>query len=356
LNGVSCSCLGGAKALFGRYVLRTDGVALYEAAGANGAQTPVLNAATGLPLADVIDVADGQYHGCAVVSGGSVWCWRTTSANGNRYGQVGNGTTDTSGAIFRATQVLTAVGTPLTNAKAMSIHANQSSPCAVMNDGKMYCWGALGWAVNNGTALYSGYAQAITTDGATPFTGVLQAANSAWQFCAVKSGASANEVWCWGYNAGNNLGLGDTTARHYPTKLVGLTKPSKVVVHQVASVSSGGACALDGANVRCWGNNSYGQIGNHTSTAVTGPTTVLVGDGATAFGQALDVFGGNANFCALRSGGTLWCWGNGFGNFAESYGVTNIVAGGWADDPRFLTSDGAYHIGALIRTPNCASL
>jgi hypothetical protein len=343
--------------LFGRYVLRTDGIALYEAPGAAGAQTPVVNAGTGLPLANVVDVQDGGYHGCAVLSTGTVWCWRTTAANGNRYGQLGNGTTDTTGAIFRATQVLTAVGTPLAGAKAMAIHGgSEATPCAVMNDGKLYCWGELTWAVNNGTALNSGYAQAITTEGATPLTGVLQASNSGANFCVVKSGASANEVWCWGYNGGNNLGLGDTTSRHYPTKLVGLTNPSKVVVGQTAPANSG-SCALDGTTVRCWGNNTYGQVGIGTRvTPVTSPRAVLLEDGTTAFGPALDVFAGYLNFCALRSGGTLWCWGNGFANSAENFGVTNIVAGGWADDPRFLTSDGAYHIGTLIRTPNCGPL
>lgn len=351
LNEVSCSCV---KDLFGSYVLRSDGRLLKVEPGTNGAQTPVLNAGTGLALTDVVHAHDGISHGCAVLSNGTVSCWRTAS-QGNERGQLGNGATDTSGATFRATAVLTAANTPLTNVKAMAA-GNEYSPCAVTTDGKLYCWGDLEWVVNNGVRLHSGYAQAITTDGATLLTGVVQASTGYHHACAVVEGTSGNEVWCWGLNR-NTLGLGDTVNRQYPTRVLGLTNPTKVLVEQWSSNYNSATCALDGSNVRCWGANGGGQAGiGNTSTPVGSPQLVTVQSGAALTG-VLELYHGGSGFCALRTGATMWCWGGGFQNYAGNYGVTNVFTVGWTGSPiRFLTTDGMYHIGTTNRAPNCGDL
>lgn len=43
-------------------------------------------------LTNVIQVAVGHYHSCAIRRGGEMWCWGYNSS-----GQLGNGTTTTSG-------------------------------------------------------------------------------------------------------------------------------------------------------------------------------------------------------------------------------------------------------------------
>ncbi|RYZ04400.1 MAG: hypothetical protein EOO73_24315 [Myxococcales bacterium] len=350
----SCSCV---KAVFGSYILRVDGVALAQAAGSNGAQRPVLNDTTDLPLQNVIDIAGGPNFGCAVVADRSVYCWRTAAA-GNTYGQLGNGATDTNGALYRATKVLTAAGTALTNVKAMAIAdypgASVAAPCATTVDGNLYCWGRVTWTVNNGTALNSPYAQAITTNGTIALSGVVQAATNGRDSCVIRTGSSGNEVWCWGRNTANTLGLGDTTNRQYPVKVSGVTNPSKVIVGSTTNYDM--SCALEGTGVRCWGQNSFGTIGiGNTTTPIISPTPVLE-NATTALSQIVDISPGDGNMCSLRSNGTLWCWGSGYQNFAANYGVTNVVALGWADDPRFLTSDGVYHLGSITRAPNCGPL
>ena len=165
LGGASCSC---GKTLFGRYLLREDGALLYESDPTSTAQTTVLDANTGLPLANVTDALEGSTHGCAVLgTDQSVWCWRT-AANGNSSGQLANGTMDISGPVFRATQVLTAANQPLTNVIALA-DVRQGNlgtvACAVTADGELYCWGTLTWITNNGAALNSPYAVPVTTDG-----------------------------------------------------------------------------------------------------------------------------------------------------------------------------------------------
>jgi len=382
LNGTSCSC---AKALYGRYLLRTDGKLLYETDPSSTAQTPVLDAATGFPLADVSVAFEGPAHGCALLNAAkTVSCWRT-AATGNNGGQLGNGVIDTTGAVFRATPVLMAANQPLTNVAALA-HGTSSSgnpsrddtsnTCAATADGKLYCWGALGFLANGGTAdLNTPFATLITTDGVTPFSGVLQVSINNTFACALVQGTSAKEVWCWGSNAVGNLATGDTTLRRYPTKVVGLNNPAKVMTFGYAgniAFNNGTVCVLDGDNVRCWGSNNTGQVGNGaTNTPVLAPTLVTLMGGVTALANIVDLYGGGRvpnggyqDVCALSGAHTAQCWGSPFQAYPTTYVTTNIMSIGSMDDAamRFLTSDGLYHFApnngtaATTRVPNCGLL
>jgi alpha-tubulin suppressor-like RCC1 family protein len=359
------------KDIFGAYVLRADGVVLQQPTTATGAQTPVLDANTAQPLTGVVAVDDSSDGiassaavGCAARSDGTAWCWRVGAA-GNSAGRLGNGTTDTSGATFRATQVLTAANTPLTNVRTIA----RESQCAITNDGEIYCWGDLTYLVNNGTSLISGYAQAITTDGATPLTGVQQLSVGAAAACALVKNASVNEVWCWGLNASRQLGTGDATNRKYPTKILGLTNPTQVVVTrswQGGGSDQDGVCAVDGDNVLCWGPNYEGQAGTGDATnPVTVPTKVKLMGAVTPLSGITRIYPGHGRVCALHTGNTVWCWGNGYQGYADNIGLANVLNIGFpgganytdtAEPFTYLTSDGVYHYNTVAITPKCGSL
>jgi hypothetical protein len=277
---------------------------------------------------------------------------------------------DASGTLFRATRVLTAATMPLTNVVAISENATYGatghSTCAVTGDGKLFCWGDLGYLVNNGAALNSAYAVQITSDGVTPFAGALQVSVAASYYgaaaCALVQGTTAKEVWCWGSNAFGNLGTGDTTTRRYPTKVLGLTAPSQVQTGGYFTSS----CAIDGGNVRCWGFNAQGEIGDGTAnTPVLAPQIVTLTGGVTPISNIVDVNGTGygKSTCALGSGHGLLCWGYQFQRSPTAYPATNIAFLGTVDDGgvRFVTGDGLYHIApivgtATVRTPNCGLL
>ena len=332
-------------------------------ATATGVQVPVLDADTEQPMTGAVSGFDGASSvgastgtaigvGCALKGDGTVWCWRS-AASGNSNGSLGNGVIESTGTMLRATQVLVSANTPLTDVKSI----DPASTCAVTNGGNLYCWGDLTWVVNNGTTLTSGYAQAVTTDGAIPLSGVLQASVAGGSPCALLSGTTGKEVWCWGYNGLSNLGTGDTANRHYPTKILGFTNPTKVVGSFGSNNSLGGHCAIDGANVLCWGYNAQGQCGvGNSNTPVSVPTLVKLADGTTAFSQAVDLYAGSTRICALRDGGTLWCWGSGYQNYAGNLALTNVVAVGSAPNLQNLTSDGLYHYNTVAISPKCGSL
>jgi Regulator of chromosome condensation (RCC1) repeat len=370
LSGATCSC---AQALFGRYILRTDGNLLYEQDGTAGAQTPVLSASTGMPLPGVQSVIEGTYHGCALLADQTVWCWRS-SAQGNAAGQLGAGTTDSSGPVFRATQVLTGATKPLTGVTALSSldASNSDSSCAIAGAaGNIYCWGDTAYELNGGTALTSPYATEVTLDGVTALTGAVHMAIDGWQVsyvCSIINKATANEVWCWGANGNGNLGTGDTTDRKYPTKVVGISNPTQVVPFGHWDDAYGYAfttCVIDGPNVRCWGNNSGGEVGNGTTNSpILSPALVTLTGGTTALTGIVDLraTAGAWNIstyaCGLATDHTVKCWGQGFALYPENYNVANVVALGNLDGDlvRLLSSDGLYHIGATTRAPNCGLL
>ncbi|HLG01740.1 MAG TPA: RCC1 repeat-containing protein, partial [Acidimicrobiia bacterium] len=70
---------------------------------------------------------------------------------------------------------------------------------------------------------------------------------------------------------------------------------------------AGGAshtCAIVlGGEVRCWGSNEYGHLGDGTTTERSTPVTVSGISAATA------IAGGGSHSCAIVSGGEARCWG-----------------------------------------------
>lgn len=106
-------------------------------------------------------------------------------------------------------------------------------------------------------------------------------------------------VKCWGANAYGQLGNGTTAASATPVTTL---PPGSGVTGLV--VGSYTACALFGTGtVKCWGHNSYGEVGNGNYAVQTVPVAVSGISTATQIG-------GNAfSFCALLGDGTAKCWG-----------------------------------------------
>ncbi len=78
-------------------------------------------------LADVVAVAGGWKHACALLGNGTVRCW-----GANRYGQLGDDSSSDSSVPVEVVGIQHAVG----------LTSNGHHSCALINDGTIGCWGS----------------------------------------------------------------------------------------------------------------------------------------------------------------------------------------------------------------------
>jgi alpha-tubulin suppressor-like RCC1 family protein len=128
--------------------------------------------------------------------------------------------------------------------------------------------------------------------------------------CALTSAAA---LYCWGDNGGGDLGNGSTTLSDVAVAVSGLGSP---VVAMTAGHSH--TCAVLGTGtVDCWGSNTEGQVGNGTTgISETSPQAVSGLSGVTG------IAGGGYHTCAVRSDGSVWCWGS---NSSGQLGTTSVT-------------------------------
>ncbi len=147
----------------------------------------------------------------------------------------------------------------------------------------------------------------VTSDGGGPvgeeLSNVIDVGVGFTHACAVRD---SGELVCWGSNTCGELGVrlpmdGDRT-----------TRPVVVMASGVRQVAAGWdlTCALVGTagDVWCWGDNTFGQLGDGTEDSRGTPSPVVDLTGATAIAV------GDDNACAVVAGGAVKCWGSNLSN------------------------------------------
>ena len=199
----------------------------------------------------VAQVRGGQYHTCAVTTGGGVKCWGWNFA-----GQVGDGTlvdawtpVDVSGLTSGVTQVAT----------------GGDHTCALTTSGGVKCWGANfnGQLGDNST---TNRPSPVDVSGLT--SGVVQIATGTFHTCALTTGGG---VKCWGNQGSGRLGNGLTSGQR--------TTPGDVtsLLSGAAQIYTGGdhTCALTTlGGLKCWGYNGFGQVGDNSTANRSVPVNV----------------------------------------------------------------------------------
>jgi alpha-tubulin suppressor-like RCC1 family protein len=244
-------------------------------------------------LTDAVAVAAGTSHTCAVRSTGALVCWGS-----NESGKLGDGTTD---ARFAPVAVLNTSGTALTG--VVGVAAGDNHTCAVRVDGTVRCWGAKGSGkLGTGEAAITAPSFRPTATAVVGLDDAVSVVVGRDHTCALRVTGS---VACWGRNFFGQLGIGssgaaeDSVLRSSPVAVPGLT--------DVTALAAGGHhnCAVRANGVvRCWGNNSFGQIGDGTTaTSRPSPTTV------DTLGGVVRLALGFQHSCARRADGDVRCWG-----------------------------------------------
>ena len=107
---------------------------------------------------------------------------------------------------------------------------------------------------------------------------------------------------CWGSNCNGQLGIGSTTTVSVPTKVdLGENKGALMVWATMAHTC---AIRVDG-ELFCWGDNGQGKLGIGSSVQANSPTRVDLGTGLTAKFVSCMYW----STCAILSDDSVKCWG-----------------------------------------------
>jgi alpha-tubulin suppressor-like RCC1 family protein len=142
-------------------------------------------------------------------------------------------------------------------------------------------------------------------------------------------------VQCWGQNSFGQLGNGTTTNFGKPSAVKSLSGAA-----QVAAGGSGTCARSSDLTLRCWGSDEEGELGDGDGVSESSTPVLLPG-------KYLHVSVGFSRACAIRDDDRLVCWGlhpgdSSDGAFAPTEitsmaSVSRIVVGG----PAFALSKGA---------------
>jgi len=189
---------------------------------------------------------------------------------------------------------------------------------ALKSDGTVYAWGenSSGQLGNDTTTQSNIPVQVLkgASSSATAYlTGIIAISGGSQHSLALKSDGT---VYAWGDNSSGQLGNDTTVDSIVPVQVSGLTDVIAIAGSNARdSGGSGGtssyALKSDGT-VWAWGRNTYGQLGNNTTTQSNIPVQVLKGasSSATAYLTGITAIEGSDNHAvALKSDGTVWAWG-----------------------------------------------
>ncbi len=261
----------------------------------------------------VVSVSVGGAAACALTTSGAVLCWGDDSL-----GQLGDGQALSSSVCAPAGQAPTAdlcspvpipvqvLDTPSADAGSTtqtgfvtSLSLGTYSACAATSAGSLFCWGDNSYGEGGQPAGEEANAPTAVAD----VSDAQLVSVGDYFACYLSVGGT---VSCWGIDIINEATPPQFSYAPRPVSGIGTAM----------AVFAGGAsvCAAPtaGENLVCWGNNSFGQLGNGTrmggapspvSNLTFTPFEVSVNrSSAAAIGTYFA--------CGHDATGTLYCWGD----------------------------------------------
>jgi len=256
-------------------------------------------------------IAAGYNHTMAIRTDGSLWAWGY-----NDSGKLGIG--EPSGE--RTTPVRVVVESWEDNNCWATVAVGDNQTVAIKTDGTLWAWGRNTYGqLGQGT---SGDARQTTPIQVGTDTHWVAAATGVDHLLALKDDGT---LWAWGRNNNQCLGQGqgNITQQNSPVR-VGTDSNWKAI-----AVGDNHCMALktDGT-LYTWGSGSDGRLGQGNNTTLGVPTRVL-----TATDTWKTMAGGGTHSIAIKTDGTVWCWG------AGSYGQIGDNATSSRNTPTKVTTD-----------------
>lgn len=289
----------------------------------DGSQDDKLNPFVDYSWSGLRSVAMGEKHTCILGSDLQVRCW---GDGGN--GQLGINLLNP----VRQASLASAVSFP-TGRIARSIAAGTDHTCALLDNQMAACWGdnTYGQLGDNSNAASS--RPVMVDNGNLKF---IQLAAGGHSTCGLTF-QDSYKVYCWGRNQFGQLGIGSLQSQSLPQS-VDLGEVTDATPDPTLRLAMGPShtCVFgEYMGLKCWGNNTTGQLGvTSANTTVTAPTIPVI------YGTPIDLALGRTHSCLqvqIDNNYRLVCWGKGehgqlgYGSFDElnalpSLPSTNLVS------------------------------
>jgi alpha-tubulin suppressor-like RCC1 family protein len=288
-----------------------------------------------------VAITAGEDHTCAILDNGKVRCWGAGDGGGLGYGNeddIGdNETPGDVGTVFLGT-----------GRKARAIGAGGGHTCALLDNGRVRCWGygslgELGYGNTDdiGDNELPGTVGPVILGRRAVAIGVGE-----YLSCAILDNGNAR---CWGFGDSGQLGIGNENNigdNELPTSVPAISLGAG---RRAIAISAGYdfACALlDNGRVRCWGYGGYGALGYGNDSDIgdnelpSSVSPVSLGSGRTA--RAIST--GWVHACALLDNGRIRCWGEAVQG-QLGYGNTTMIGDNETPD-----TVGPVSVGARVPT------
>jgi alpha-tubulin suppressor-like RCC1 family protein len=222
-------------------------------------------------------VAGGAEQALAVKTNGTLWAWR----------QGALGSLGLNNAISQSSPVQ--VGA-LTNWS--KVFCGGYNSFSIKTDNTLWAWG------NNQNGSL-GVNNVTTSSSPVQIGGLTWSTVSAVGFYTMAIRANGS-LWGWGNNIQGQIGDNSIIFRSSPVQIGALTGWTRV-----AAGNQSFTLAIRSGQLWSWGVNSRGQLGINAPTSDQRSSPVQVG----ALTDWAEISAGNAHCLAVKTGGTLWAWG-----------------------------------------------
>jgi alpha-tubulin suppressor-like RCC1 family protein len=251
-------------------------------------------------------------HVCGLTLKGKAYCWGS-----NKHGELGN-------PSVLSSNVPLAVVTPQ-NGKSLMFSSISSGgtnfTCALTAMGKVYCWGSLIKEIRSNISL---------GNFSMPEPLKIQRNGQILNFSSISAGGEhicglvKGKAYCWGSNHFGQLGNNSLKDSGFPIP-VAAPKGKKSITF--TSITSGyeHTCALTSSGeAYCWGFNKTGELGNNTIKQSKIPVAVAAPIGEKKLSFSSISAGGST--CGIALSGKAYCWGdNSFGQLGNNSKVNSSI-------------------------------
>lgn len=225
--------------------------------------------------AAIASLSAGEYHSCAGLTDGRVYCW-----GDNTNGQLGAVTEQ----AWNNPPLLAA-----DFGESAALAAGDFHSCA-SNRNNTLCWGANFYGqLGTGSTAPSDFPVAVLK------TGFVTIESKGFATLALDG---RGRLFGWGDNGTGLLG-----SYRFQSALEPMPVFADRTFHSV-TVGLAHACAVASDSLVCWGDNSYGELGDGTTISSAQPVATPLGGDA-----AIEIAAGALHTCALTDAGAVYCWG-----------------------------------------------